>query len=522
MDFTAGLLGIFSLILFKICVMARLRMILFITFTTLVIPGWAPLPAQESAKGANRLPVVAGSFYPAGRQALESLLQELFEQAKSVELEGRIQSLIVPHAGYAYSGLVAASGYGSISSDAKYKNIFIIASSHRVSFSGASVYAAGDYITPLGTVSVNRKITDALIRDNDGIFFNKEAHEREHSIEVQLPYIQYHFEELPPIVPIIMGTSSVAAARDLATALLPYFVPENLFIISSDFSHYPDAINAHRIDGLTGDAILTNDPETFYNTLRKNSREPVQNLSTPSCGWSSILTLLYMSEQSDQMKLTPVLYQNSGDLPDGDKERVVGYWAIAGHLIPEKNTPYSITEGEKRQLLEISRSTLETYLQTGDIYEVSPSNVAGVLNQPAGAFVSLYMGDRLRGCIGSFSPSIPLYQVVQEMTLAAATRDQRFAPVEYPELKYLRIEISVLTPLQRISSIDEFELGRHGVYMTNGGKSGTFLPQVANGKNWSAEDFLGYCAREKAGLGWDGWKEADLYVYEAIVFEEDP
>jgi len=131
------------------------------------------------------------------------------------------------------------------------------------------------------------------------------------------------------------------------------------------------------------------------------------------------------------------------------------------------------------------------------------------------------MGGRLRGCIGNFSPDKPLYMVVQEMTLAAALNDPRFAPVEASELKYISIEISVLTPLRKIGSIDEFQLGKHGIYMTKGGKSGTFLPQVAESTGWSAEEFLGHCARDKAGIGYDEWKEADLYVYEALVFGEE-
>ena len=130
------------------------------------------------------------------------------------------------------------------------------------------------------------------------------------------------------------------------------------------------------------------------------------------------------------------------------------------------------------------------------------------------------MGDRLRGCIGNFSPGKPLYAVVQEMTIAAATHDNRFAPVESSELPYISIEISVLTPLKKINSIDEFELGRQGIYITKDGRSGTYLPQVAEETGWSKEDFLGHCAREKAGIGWDGWKNADLYVYEAIVFDD--
>ena len=106
------------------------------------------------------------------------------------------------------------------------------------------------------------------------------------------------------------------------------------------------------------------------------------------------------------------------------------------------------------------------------------------------------------------------------MTIAAATRDHRFALVEKPELKYIEIEISVLSPLRKISSIDEFELGKHGIYMKKDGHSGTFLPQVADDSGWTTEEFLGHCARDKAGIGWDGWKEAELFVYEAIIFRE--
>ncbi|TFH26097.1 MAG: AmmeMemoRadiSam system protein A [Bacteroidia bacterium] len=176
---------------------------------------------------------------------------------------------------------------------------------------------------------------------------------------------------------------------------------------------------------------------------------------------------------------------------------------------------------EKNTLLGISRNTLETYLRSGTLAEVSNSGLTGSLRQPAGAFVSLYMGGKLRGCIGNFTPDKPLYMVVQEMTLAAALNDGRFAPVEASELKYISIEVSVLTPLQKIGSIDEFQLGKHGIYMSKGGKSGTFLPQVAQSTGWSAEEFLGHCARDKAGIGYEDWKEADLFVYEAIVFGEE-
>ncbi len=479
------------------------------------------MAAQDLPRAVNRQPAVAGSFYPAEKEKLLATLKQLFEEAPATHLEGKVRQLIVPHAGYVYSGVVAAAGYNSIPRDASYKNIFIIASSHREQFEGVSVYSVGNYLTPLGEARVNREIATELIQGNRHIFYYERAHDREHSIEIQVPFIQYHFEKPPPLVPIVIGSSSLSVARELALALLPYFNDDNLFIVSSDFSHYPSYGDATYIDELTAEPILKNDPEGFYNTIRKNSSESIPNLVTPCCSWNAILTLLYMSQRSSDIRMTPVLYRNSGDAGIGDKSRVVGYWAIAGHRLQETGQVFYLGDEEKRLLVEIARNTLESYINQKEIPAVDPSQLPGSLKQTAGAFVSLYAGGRLRGCIGNFFSSVPLYLLVQEMTVASATRDHRFAPVEPSELEYIHIQISVLSPLRKIDGIDEFELGKHGIYMTRNGRSGTYLPQVASETGWNAEEFFGHCAREKAGIGWEGWKEADLYVYEAVVFGEE-
>lgn len=475
------------------------------------------LPILEAQ---DRQPAYAGSFYPATAAALEKALASHFSMAEGIDPGGRVQTLIVPHAGYDYSGTVAASGYKTIPAETKYDNIFIIASSHRDHFSGASVYAAGDYITPLGKARVNRIIANELIDKHSNIIYRPVAHAKEHSIEVQLPFIQYHFQESPPIVPIVLGSSTIENARDLAIALLPYFRPENLFVISSDFSHYPSYTDAQLVDRLTCEAILSGDPAQFYNTLRKNSQLEMAGLSTPSCGWASIMTMLYMADKRRDMEISPVMYRNSGDASIGDRNRVVGYWAIAGHIPDPGAKGYHLDEGEKAVLLKIARQTLKEFVRSGTLATVDPSKLTPVLRQPAGAFVSLYAGERLRGCIGNFDPGQALWQVVQEMTVAAASKDPRFSPVEVPELPYISIEISVLTPLRKIESIEEFELGRHGIYMKKDGRSGTFLPQVAESSGWNREEFLEHCANDKAGIGREGWKTAELFVYEAIVFGE--
>ena len=149
---------------------------------------------------------------------------------------------------------------------------------------------------------------------------------------------------------------------------------------------------------------------------------------------------------------------------------------------------------------------------------VEPTILTATLKQKCGAFVSLHKQGRLRGCIGHFGEDVPLHEIVAEMARAAAFEDPRFMPVTRDELDDIDIEISVLTPMRRIESLDEFQLHKHGIYIKKGYRSGTFLPQVADEVNWTKEEFVGHCAQDKAGIGWDGWKDAELYVYEAIVF----
>ena len=212
---------------------------------------------------------------------------------------------------------------------------------------------------------------------------------------------------------------------------------------------------------------------------------------------------------------------NSGDAPIGDRERVVGYFSLALH---EKELPvdqiFALSEDDRRDLLTISRFTLDEYISMGEVPELNPDQFSEELQMPAGAFVTLNKNGKLRGCIGLFNPDRPLYKTVQEMTISAATQDYRFQPVRPSELDLLEIEISVLTPLEKIDSINEIMLGRDGIYLVKGSKSGTFLPKVASDTGWTLEEYLGHCARDKAGIGWDGWKEAEIYTFQAIVFQE--
>ena len=503
--------------------MARSLLILFIAL--LLFPGKGL--AQESGVAIQRKAVYAGTFYPAQKAALESRLEELFRDAARSTPPGnpesqdsKVQCIIVPHAGYDYSGSVAAAGFLNIPKNASYKNIFIITTSHRQQFNGISVCQAGSYTTPLGKVQVNRQIAAALIKEHSNILYRPEAHEREQGIEVQLPFIQYHFNNAAPVIPIIMGSSSLEGARDLATALLPWFTPENLFVISADFSRYPAYADAKRIDQTTADAVISGNPERFYSTLRELSQQEGNSLSTPSGDWSSLMTLLYMSHNSLNLNFKPLLYRNSGDSPLGDRRRVVGYWAIAVYQNAREENSITLSDEEKTLLLAISRSTLESYIRDENIPELPKAHHTATLKRSASALVSLYLGNRPRGRIEYLTPAIPLDAMVQEMTIASATLDQRFAPVEATELEYITIEISVLSTIQKITSLDEIDPLRHGIYLVKDEHRGLYLPGKALEENWSAEELLGHCSREKAGLGWEDWKVADLFIFEAISFSE--
>jgi MEMO1 family protein len=494
------------------------------TFHLLLIAPLVLVSACTAQKqGIDRPPAVAGTFYPAGRGELDRMLTDLFSRAiPPPAAHGDVVALIVPHAGYVYSGEVAASGYNTIDRTKEYDNIFIIGPSHAVGFEGASVYTAGNFLTPLGTVSVNRELGEKLIRESS-VFSNRtDAHASEHSVEVQLPFLQHILSQRFRIVPIVVGANSPETCRAIAGVLRPYLNGRNLFVISSDFSHYPAYDDAVRVDAATAGAILTNSPDNLIGTMERNERAGVPNLVTSLCGWSAVLTLLYMSAGGTGHKLTRVEYKNSGDAPAGGRDRVVGYNAIT---MSDENTPaqhdtFSLSPAERDTLLAIARRTVEATALHAGVPAVNPAALSAPLQAHCGAFVTLNERHQLRGCIGRFGADEPLWAVVQQMAAASSSQDYRFNPVAPSELGSLRIEISVLTPMRRIRSIDEFELGKQGIYMKKGTHTGTFLPQVAQETNWTREEFFGHCAQEKAGIGWDGWKDAELYVYEALVFGE--
>jgi len=470
----------------------------------------------------NRKPYAAGRFYTDKPAELKSQLQQMFSKAEKKKAENMPLAIIVPHAGYVYSGAVAASAYNQIDPNRKYERIFIIGSCHTTSFPGASVYCDGHFETPLGIVKVDLELAKQLAAENKLLKCYPEAHLYEHSLEVQLPFLQHQLHTDFKIVPLIIGSSTPETAKKLASILKPYLNEKTLFVISSDFSHYPNYNDACAIDQTTAEAIKTNKGAELLAALERNDKKDIHGLATSLCGWSSVLTLLYMTEQMPDITVDLLQYKNSGDSSFGDKLRVVGYYAISFSRGNAKTQTdgFSISSDEKKYLLKLARETITEYIQKGTIPKIDSTKLSATLKSNCGAFVSLYKNHILRGCIGSINAKQPLWKTVQSMAVSSAAHDYRFSQVQPNEINKLKIEISVLTPLKRIKTIDEFILGKHGIYMKQGDYSGTFLPQVASHTDWNKEEFLSHCAHDKAGIGWDGWKTAELYTYEALVFGE--
>lgn len=459
-----------------------------------------------------RKPAVAGSFYAGDAKELRQDVQNCFSRCKNPLMEN-VQAVIVPHAGYVFSGVTAASAFAAINPDAEYEHIFLLGPSHHVYLGKASVnIGASAYATPLGNVPVDTALCKDLMEKSDAITYAQEAHESEHCLEMELPFLQYHMKKIPSIVPIIIATQELTTLKKIADTLKPYLNEKNLFVISSDFSHYPAYKDAEIVDGLTKDSIMTGKVEAFVNATLHNQELGIDHLATSACGMAPIATLLMMTENDANIKPHHVMYCNSGDSPYGGKDKVVGYHSF---VFWKETCGFDLTSEDRKMLKSIAYHTIKATLE-GKKYE--PGKLSDVLLTKCGAFVSLHKKGRLRGCIGHFGEDMPLYQVVEHMAKAAAFEDPRFYGVTMEELDDIDIEISVLTPMKRIQSIDEFELGKQGIFIRKGYHTGTFLPQVADEVSWTKEEFLGHCSQDKAGIGWDGWKTAELYTYEAIVF----
>jgi len=464
-----------------------------------------------------REPAVAGQFYPAESGELAKQVDDFLAEVPIEKSTGAILGLIVPHAGYIYSGPVAAYGFKQLENE-DIETVILIGNSHLAYFEGAAVYDKGYFKTPLGEVEIDESLAKEIMAENKKIKADMIAHQYEHSLEVEVPFLQRVLKNFK-ILPILMGSGSFDDVKILAKAISKNIADKNVIVVaSSDMSHYPPYEQANYADKKTYEAILTGEVEVLEKTIAQLEKENIANAQTFLCGQDAVEVLMLVMQDLGVKEIKLLKYANSGDTA-GDKSQVVGYSAIGFY---GERRGSLLNREEQKRLLEIARQSVETYIKEGRVLTFSETNP--VLNQKLGAFVTLKKNGQLRGCIGRFTSddNPPLYQTVAEMAIAAATQDIRFLPVQAYELSELEYEVSVLSPLKKIDDWHQIKLGKHGVKIKKDGRSGVFLPQVAIETGWDFETFMAELCSQKAGLSRNCWqdKETELYIFTAQVFKE--
>ena len=479
-----------------------------------------------------RPPAVAGTFYPGSADELRRDVKAYLEAAPAVQVDGEVVGIMVPHAGYRYSAAVAASGYKALAGVQADTAIII---GHDANAAGivAVLSAAAAFETPLGPVAVDTDLVAALARAHPGIIVRSQVHRREHSVEVQLPFLQ---TLLPAcrIVPIIFGEPTAANCRLLADALAKNAGSRRLlFIASTDLCHYPADTAAVGLVKETMACVERMDVAALFTYLAETrQRRAADHVQTAMCGSGGVGTALIYAQTRGATSVRVLQMANSGALPGGDKDRVVGYAAAVITVTPAapapdpsaaapQDSPFSVAPEVRKELLTLARQRLTAAARREPFSYEPPAAMAAALTPRAAVFVTLHKGGRLRGCIGMTEPRMELWRAVQEMALAASSKDPRFAAVSVAELADLHIEISVLSPLTAVANAAAIVPRRHGVVVRRGARSGLFLPQV-----WEQlpdqERFLSVLCSEKAGLPETAWQDPDtqLLVFTVFAFEE--
>lgn len=460
------------------------------------------------SKEEYRESIHAGSWYPGKKEDLTSVIKTYLKKARA-PVHGEIHGLIVPHAGYIYSGQVAAFAYKCLE-DQTFDDVIVIGPSHHHGFYGASVDTLAGRKTPLGTVEFDAELARKIIEQDKNIIYDPYAHLEEHSVEIQIPFLQTVLKKFK-LVEIVMGSQDYKICEALSDAIVKAAKDKRILIVaSSDLSHYHPQAAAEELDNLVVESVSMYDPELLYRRLSTDSCE--------ACGGAPIITTMLATKKLGATSAKPVMYATSGNT-SGDYNQVVGY--LAAVFYKEKESKVGVNLGfsaeEKKKLKEIARKSIEAAVKGKKMPEFE--NIPQRLKEPYGIFVTINRHGRLRGCIGHIIGDQPLYKNCQQMARAAALEDPRFSPVTEKELDDLEIEISVLTPLERVKDFNDIVIGRDGLYIVVGYNRGLLLPQVAAEYGWTVEEFLEETCH-KAGLPSDAYKlkDAEIYKFSAEVF----
>jgi AmmeMemoRadiSam system protein B/AmmeMemoRadiSam system protein A len=463
---------------------------------------------------------LAGSWYSSSKEALRNELNRYIDGVGPVAVDGKVIAIITPHAGYRFSGPVAAYGFKLIQGMAV-DTVVVIGFSHRRYYDGVAVLEAEGFQTPLGTVVIDQEMTRRLIRQHKKIFPYPVAFKDENSVEMVIPFLQVALGDVQ-VVLLAIGEQSVENYQILAGALRAVLKDYDNFLLvgSTDMCHYLPYEKANVTDTQTISLIEEFDSDKLYT-------ESLLQGHRLMCGYGALCATMRAARSLGADKVEVLKYANSGDTA-GDKRNVVGYLSAvmyAERLKPKTQEPKKgetsmLTEEQKKRLLEIARKSMETYIKTGKKMEVEEDDP--VLHREMGAFVTLHHQGQLRGCIGSIIGKGPLCLTVRDMAIQSSTADPRFPPVTAHELRDIDLEVSVLSELEKVDDPETIEMGKHGVLVRSGYRSGVFLPQVATETGWSREEFMSNLCSHKAGLPRDAWKMdmCEIYVFTAEVFGE--
>lgn len=479
---------------------------------------------------ANKVMVspIAGQWYSGNARSLLSEIEEL--RAKKVPARReKICAVVVPHAGYRYSGAIAVDVYQRLDCH-QYDRVVVLGPSHYCTLKNKiSIPDVTHYETPLGLIDADVSFIKKL-RALPFITAEPEAHTKEHSDQIQLPLIQACLSPSLPVVCMICGQLDAAQIINSAAALRALMDDRTLLVVSSDFTHYGASFgfvpfnkdvqhNIEMLDAGIFDLFINKDLDGFIKKLNQTG--------ATVCGRDPLSLLLAMMPEDAIVERTA--YQTSGQMLADDRHSVsylgalvTGHWSAATPAVKALPGDQPLSAEAGRALLTLARTTIMKALATGH------KNVGYLTDKPAaqelemvahrGGFVTLKINGRLRGCIGEIFPSREIWKVIREQAYNAAFQDPRFMPLDSEEAEELEIEISVLSQPRTVESPEEIEIGRHGIVLNKHGLSAVFLPQVAPEQGWSRDETLTQLA-EKAGLPSDAWKKgATFMVFEAQIF----
>lgn len=479
---------------------------------------------------------LAGSWYPGTKKELAEQVAD-FEGAEK-KVSGKVCGLILPHAGYRFSGRVAAAGLAQLGKQA-YDRVVVIGPSHRARLDDTvSVPAATHYATPLGEVPLDTDFIRRL-QSIPCVVSRPHVHTYEHSVQIQVPLLQEALGDFR-LVPVVTGDLSRKTAARLGKQLLGLMDDRTLVVASSDFTHYgPDfryvpftddvENNIRRLDMAAFEIIRGKNPAAWYAFLAE--KKPT------ICGRFPIALLMAMTGPDNRFEM--IRYDTSGRMLN-TFENSVSYLAAAvtgrfdpaaGEKIPpppparEKEKNVKLGEETRRTLLKLARSTIRYYFEHKKKPSADDLGVAITddMKKIMGAFVTLKFADsgRLRGCIGEYPSGKSIYQAVIDKALSAALEDPRFPALSPGELEKLRIEISAIYPPRPVDSWKDIVIGKHGMIISKNGRRAVYLPQVAPEQGWDLAETLSHLS-QKAGLPPDAWKEGAAFaVFEAEVFGEE-